>query len=62
MDKPVEEECRCQECASIHEEFITHFGRWPLGWSHERGQHLARSRRENEASFQAIMHPWKTDP
>lgn len=47
-------ECRCAECASIHAEFISQFGRWPH-MSHEEGQALAQRRRENEASWDRMM-------
>lgn len=47
-------ECRCSECADIHSEFISHFGRWP-SMNHAEGQALKQRRIDNERSFDRMM-------
>lgn len=47
-------ECRCAECAEIHAEFISQFGKWP-NYDHAKGQELKRKREENEASWQRAI-------
>ena len=45
--------CRCQECATIHADFIGQFGKWP-NMTHAEGQRLADSRRDNLASWERL--------
>jgi hypothetical protein len=47
-----EPECRCSECADVHADFISHFGRWPTGQTHADGQALRARRLANEASWE----------
>ena len=42
--------CQCAECAVIHADFITQFGKWPQ-MTHREGQELAERRRDNERSW-----------
>ena len=46
-------ECRCAECATIHSEFISQFGKWP-SMSHDEGQRIKRNRRDNLLSWDRI--------
>jgi hypothetical protein len=46
--------CRCAECASVHAEFISHFGRWPE-MSHVDAMDLKETRIKNEASWNRMV-------
>jgi len=48
-----EPQCKCGECAAIHQDFISHFGRWP-DMSHEDAQALKASRERCEASWRKV--------
>ena len=49
-----EDNCYCDECRVIHEEFIEQFGRWP-NMTHEDGQELKARRESNERSWEEAM-------
>ena len=53
LDK-TEDNCHCNECRTIHEEFIEQFGRWP-NMNHEDGQELKHRRESNERSWELAM-------
>ncbi len=48
------DECRCKECAIIHQEFISHFNKWPSR-THEEGQELKRKREDNLRSWEEAL-------
>ncbi len=49
-----EDNCHCDECKMIHEEFIEQFGRWP-NVTHEDGQELKARRESNLRSWELAL-------
>ena len=54
MSNEEQEDCRCNECAGIHAEFISHFSKWP-SMTHEEGQELKRKREDNLRSWEEAL-------
>ena len=49
-----EDNCHCDECRIIHDEFIMQFNRWP-NMTHNDGQELKARRESNERSWAIAM-------
>ena len=47
-------ECRCPECAEIHQEFISYFGSWP-SMNHAEGQKIKANRESNLESWDKLI-------
>ncbi len=49
-----EDNCHCDKCRAIHEEFIEQFGRWP-NMTHDDGQELKAQRESNLRSWELAL-------